>query len=123
MPSGSMVQMNVTAGDRVGRVGAAAHSGGGGSSGSSGSNIRPSSQAHGLSVGSSGGGQREAPATSRNGGRGGGREGGAYTSLEQSGLALKSSGDAIDVEVSRWDMWGGTTKGGQNPESCLLRLS
>ncbi|CBJ25773.1 Dual specificity phosphatase, catalytic domain containing protein [Ectocarpus siliculosus] len=98
MPSGSIVQMNVTAGDRGGRLGAAAHGGGGGSGGGSSSSIRPSSRAHGLSVGSSGGGQREAQATLRNGGGGGGREGGAYSSTEQSRLALKSSSEAIDAE-------------------------
>ncbi|CAM9251450.1 unnamed protein product [Ectocarpus sp. 4 AP-2014] len=98
MPSGSMVQMNITAGDRGGRLGVAAHSGGEGSGGGSSSIIRPSSQAHGLSMGSSGGGQREAQATLRNGGRGGGREGGAYSSVEQSRLALKSSSEAIDAE-------------------------
>ncbi|CAM9563004.1 unnamed protein product [Ectocarpus fasciculatus] len=98
MPSGSMVQINTTAGDRGGRVGAAAYSAGAGGS----SSIRPSPQAHGLSAGSSGGSQREAPATSRNGGggRGGGagREGGAYSSMEQSRLGLKSSGEGIDAE-------------------------
>ncbi|CAB1099040.1 unnamed protein product [Ectocarpus sp. CCAP 1310/34] len=93
MPSGSMVQMNVTAGDRGGGLGAAAHSGREGSGGGSSSSIRPSFQAHG----SSGGGQRETRATLRNGGRVGG-EGSAYSSIEQSRLALKSSRETIDAE-------------------------
>ncbi|CAM9910158.1 unnamed protein product, partial [Ectocarpus sp. 13 AM-2016] len=98
MPSGSMVQMNVTAGDRGGRLGAAANSGGEGSGGGGSSSMRPSSQAHGLSVGSSGGGTREAQETLRDGGRGGEREGGAYSSIEQSRPALKSSSETIDTE-------------------------